>query len=75
MDERGDFIPGWMLDESTESSHTKLVINFVYLLFGMGLIAMCYNLMKEDVYVKAKELKEQLDHAMDAVHRQMITCC
>ncbi|KAL2728931.1 TWiK family of potassium channels protein 18 [Vespula squamosa] len=71
----GDFIPGWTLGESTESSHTKLVINFVYLLLGMGLIAMCYNLMKEDVYVKARELKEQLDHAMDAAHHQMITCC
>ncbi|KAK2586535.1 hypothetical protein KPH14_011427 [Odynerus spinipes] len=71
----GDFIPGWSVDESTESSHTKLVINFVYLLLGMGLIAMCYNLMKEDVYVKARELKEQLDHVMDAAHRQLVSCC
>ncbi|KAG7187581.1 hypothetical protein KM043_016649 [Ampulex compressa] len=71
----GDLVPGWTHGDSTENSQTKLIINFVYLLLGMGLIAMCYNLMKEDVYVKARELKEQLNHAMDAAHYRMVTCC
>lgn len=71
----GDLVPGWRQDESMQSSQTKLIINFVYLLLGMGLIAMCYNLMKEDVYVKARELKEQLNHAMDAAHYKVVTCC
>lgn len=71
----GDLVPGWNQDDSTESSQTKLIINFVYLLLGMGLIAMCYNLMKEDVYVKARELKEQLNQAMDAAHYKIVTCC
>jgi len=71
----GDLVPGWSSGDSSESSQTKLIINFVYLLLGMGLIAMCYNLMKEDVYVKARELKEQLNHAMDAAHYKVVTCC
>ncbi|XP_014485859.1 PREDICTED: potassium channel subfamily K member 9 [Dinoponera quadriceps] len=71
----GDLVPGWKQGDSAQSNQTKLIINFVYLLLGMGLIAMCYNLMKEDVYVKARELKEQLNHAMDAAHYKMVTCC
>lgn len=70
----GDLVPGWSSGYSSESQ-TKLIINFVYLLLGMGLIAMCYNLMKEDVYVKARELKEQLNHVMDVAHYKMVTCC
>lgn len=71
----GDLVPGWSRRDSTEDSQTKLIINFVYLLLGMGLIAMCYNLMREDVYVKARELKEQLNQAMDAAHYKLMTCC
>ncbi|CAL1682742.1 unnamed protein product [Lasius platythorax] len=71
----GDLVPGWSQGDSKQSSQTKLIINFVYLLLGMGLIAMCYNLMKEDVYVKARELKAQLNQAMDAAHYKMVTCC
>lgn len=70
----GDLVPGWN-SSSEKDSQTKLIINFVYLLLGMGLIAMCYNLMKEDVYVKARELKEQLNQAMDAVHYKLMKCC
>ncbi|KAG5328139.1 KCNKC protein, partial [Acromyrmex charruanus] len=69
----GDLVPGW--SHSTEDSQTKLIINFVYMLLGMGLIAMCYNLMKEEVYVKARELKEQLNQMMDTIHYKLITCC
>ncbi|XP_066603321.1 TWiK family of potassium channels protein 18 [Prorops nasuta] len=70
----GDFVPGWS-ESDGNSSQTKLIINFIYLLLGMGLIAMCYNLMKEDVRVKARELKENLNHALDSVHRRTLLCC
>lgn len=71
----GDLVPGWSQRDSMDDSQTKLIINFVYLLLGMGLIAMCYNLMREDVYVKVRELKEQLNQAMDAAHYKLMTCC
>ncbi|XP_076666312.1 TWiK family of potassium channels protein 18 [Andrena cerasifolii] len=71
----GDLVPGWTHGDLTADSQTKLIINFVYLLLGMGLIAMCYDLMKEDVYVKARELKEQFIQIVDAVHYQIETCC
>lgn len=71
----GDLVPGWSQNDFKQDSQTKLIINFVYLLLGMGLIAMCYNLMKEDVYVKARELKEQLNQVMDAVHYKLMSCC
>lgn len=71
----GDLVPGWSQADSMEASQTKLVINFVYMLLGMGLIAMCYILMREDVYVKARELKEQMNNAIDAVHYKIGTCC
>ncbi|ALC46319.1 CG8713, partial [Drosophila busckii] len=38
--------------------HSKLAINFIYMLLGMGLVAMCRNLMREEVRVKLKEMKE-----------------
>ncbi|XP_043252506.1 TWiK family of potassium channels protein 18 [Colletes gigas] len=71
----GDLVPGWTHGDLTTDSQTKLIINFVYLLLGMGLIAMCYDLMKEDVYVKARELKEQFIQIVDAAHYYIETCC
>lgn len=71
----GDFVPGANLIESSSEKPTKLVINFVYLLLGMGLIAMCYNLMKEDVKVKAHELKQDLTQGLDDFRRRLLTCC
>lgn len=71
----GDLVPGWTHGDLTADSQTKLIINFVYLLLGMGLIAMCYDLMKEDVYVKAKEIKEQFLEIIDATHYQIEMCC
>lgn len=71
----GDLVPGWTHGDLTADSQTKLIINFVYVLLGMGLIAMCYDLMKEDVYVKARELKEQFIQIVDAAHYQLETCC
>ncbi|XP_064096003.1 TWiK family of potassium channels protein 18-like [Macrobrachium nipponense] len=51
----GDFVPG---TGGAKDSQTKLIINFMYLLIGMGLIAMCYTLMKEEIMLKLRELKQ-----------------
>ncbi|XP_015511944.2 TWiK family of potassium channels protein 7 [Neodiprion lecontei] len=75
----GDFVPGvtgfGSRDRSHTSSQTKLVINFVFLLLGMGLIAMCYNLMREDVRVKARELREFLKRTVEELRLKFLLCC
>ena len=38
----------------------KLVITFVYLLVGMGVVAMCYYLLREEVTVRAAQFKERM---------------
>ncbi|KAG0726751.1 TWiK family of potassium channels protein 18 [Chionoecetes opilio] len=56
----GDFVPGFEGGFEKASSHdsqTKLIINFMYLLIGMGIIAMCYTLMKEEIMVKLRALE------------------
>lgn len=56
----GDFVPGFGgggVGGATKDSQTKLIINFMYLLIGMGLIAMCYTLMKEEIMLKLRTLK------------------
>ncbi len=54
----GDFAPENML--SPGGDPTRLVFTFVYLLFGMGIIAMCFDLMKEDVTVRVRKLKNDV---------------
>ncbi|EFX74663.1 hypothetical protein DAPPUDRAFT_324055 [Daphnia pulex] len=65
----GDFVPGANLQAS--SNQTKLIINFVYLLVGMGIIAMCYNLMKEEILVRLQELKADLIERLQDVSGRM----
>lgn len=50
----GDLVPG----DSTisEGSHEKLVLCSLYLLVGMAVIAMCFNLMQEEVIHKVRNL-------------------
>ena len=73
----GDFVPGAdAIIEYTESGNqTKLVITFVYLLLGLGLVAMCYDLMREDVRVKARELKEDVTQTFEDMRVKMLNCC
>ncbi|KAG8034013.1 hypothetical protein G9C98_008494 [Cotesia typhae] len=71
----GDFVPGANIVEAKSGSHLKLVINFVYLLLGLGLVAMCYNLMREDVRVKARELREEIIEAFEDFKYRMVHCC
>ncbi|XP_045616651.1 TWiK family of potassium channels protein 18 [Procambarus clarkii] len=59
----GDFVPGFGgggFGEATEDSQTKLIINFMYLLIGMGIIAMCYTLMKEEIMLKLRALTQDM---------------
>lgn len=71
----GDFVPGASLLTSENSgSQTRLVINFVYLLLGLGLIAMCYNLMREEVRVKVRQLKDDVGHCLDELHLRAASC-
>ncbi|CAF4817241.1 unnamed protein product [Pieris macdunnoughi] len=70
----GDFVPGANIADSAEGSHLKLVINFIYVLLGMGLVAMCYNLMCEDVQVKVRELREELKNCLDDITLKITVC-
>ena len=42
------------------TDQVKLVTNFVYLLVGMGMVAMCYYLLKEEVLVRVARAKARL---------------
>lgn len=79
----GDFVPGANLvllasnaknEEERNSyeieSQIKLAINFIYMLIGMGLVAMCYSLMKEEVRVKMLEMKEDLKLCLEDVRNR-----
>lgn len=81
----GDFVPGttsnltiavlgYTIQDSSNQNQTKLVINFVYMLVGMGLVAMCYNLMREDVRCKCKEMKEDMALCMEDVRVRFSRC-
>ncbi|XP_046397908.1 TWiK family of potassium channels protein 12 [Ischnura elegans] len=83
----GDFVPGTGIKKSkakgeggevtmadTGEGHTKLVINFVYLLLGMGLIAMCYNLMREEVVVRARDLKARVSRWLESLRMRATEC-
>lgn len=71
----GDLVPGANISSSKEGNNTKLVINFVYMLVGLGLVAMCYNLMREEVRVKVKEIKEDLRQCLEDTKMRFLTCC
>lgn len=70
----GDFVPGANISDSRSGSQTKLVINFIYVLLGMGLIAMCYNLMREEVTVKVRELKEDMRQCLEDMRVRVSRC-
>ncbi|KAH9501844.1 two pore domain potassium channel [Dermatophagoides farinae] len=55
----GDLVPGASVVESS-GSQEKLVICSLYLLAGMALLAMCFNLMQEEVIHKVKQLGRHL---------------
>ncbi|XP_070206190.1 TWiK family of potassium channels protein 18-like [Littorina saxatilis] len=48
----GDIVPG--MDVHAWSKESKLVLSALYLVFGLSLIAMCFNLVQEDVKAKCR---------------------
>ena len=58
----GDFVPGksyiYNFDEKIPESeaNAKLVLGAVYILLGMGIIAMCVNLMQEKIITEVSRL-------------------
>lgn len=50
----GDIVPG--MDIHAWSKESKLVLSALYLVFGLSLIAMCFNLVQEDVKAKCRWL-------------------
>ena len=50
----GDIVPG--MDVDAWSKESKLVLSALYLIIGLSLIAMCFNLVQEDVKAKCRWL-------------------
>lgn len=71
----GDLVPGANILASQSGNQTKLVINFVYMLVGLGLVAMCYNLTREEVKVKVAELREDMAQCLEDTRMRFLTCC
>ncbi|RZC36292.1 Ion trans 2 domain containing protein [Asbolus verrucosus] len=68
----GDLVPGTTSEEGHES---KLVINFIYILGGLGLVAMCFNLMREQVRVKVQEFREDFRQCLEDTRIRILDCC
>lgn len=82
----GDFVPGTSTNatipffrftntDTQSENHTKLIINFVYILFGMALVAMCYQLAREDIRVKINEITEDLELCLEDLRCRLAKCC
>lgn len=54
----GDVVPGTDMDQW--SSREKLVLCALWLAFGLSLLAMCFNLMQEEVKEKCKRIGRKL---------------
>ena len=46
----------------------QLYVDYCYLLFGMGIIAMNYYLLKEEVLIKMRKLKNRLYRLSQKLH-------
>ena len=56
----GDYVPGSISNAHTSDSNQRLIICCVYLMIGLALLAMCFNLMQEDVTAKFVWLGKQI---------------
>ncbi|GAB1597391.1 potassium channel subfamily K member 4-like [Argonauta hians] len=54
----GDFVPGASLDE--DSNQSKRIICTVYLVLGLALVAMCFELMQAQVRYTFRKLAERI---------------
>ncbi|XP_050737452.1 uncharacterized protein LOC127008962 isoform X2 [Eriocheir sinensis] len=50
----GDFVPGKSLGYETQEAQIKLVTGSMYLMFGLAVLAMSFNLVQEEVVIKCK---------------------
>lgn len=48
----GDYVPGSISGADSTDNKERLIICCVYLMFGLSILAMCFNLMQEDVRAK-----------------------
>ncbi|XP_031640476.1 TWiK family of potassium channels protein 12 [Contarinia nasturtii] len=80
----GDYVPGTSINatipfftnpDTQSENHTKLIILFTYILFGMGLVAMCYQIAREDIRVKIKEITEDVELCMEDLRCRLAKCC
>ena len=62
----GDFVPGndyiYQVDDSVDKieARAKLIIGTVYILLGMALVAMCFNLMQEKIVQQIRTLARRI---------------
>ena len=54
----GDIVPG--TNFSTWAAQEKLLLAALYVVFGLSLLAMCFNLMQEEVKEKCKRLGKKI---------------
>lgn len=54
----GDFVPGQNQDDPYATP--KLVLGAIYVLFGMAILAMCFDLMQEEIIAKFTWLGKKL---------------
>ncbi|XP_014673607.1 PREDICTED: two pore potassium channel protein sup-9-like [Priapulus caudatus] len=62
----GDFVPGASLLSQGADAQTKLATCALYLLFGLALISMCFNLVQEEVGRKFYMLGKKIGSLGDA---------
>ncbi len=55
----GDYVPGSSINDY-ESSQEKLVLVALYLLFGLALCAMCFDLMQEEARNKVRYIGKKI---------------
>ncbi len=56
----GDFVPGNSINDTDNESEYKLVGCALFLLMGLSLVAMCFNLMQEEVTAKFRKAAVRL---------------
>ncbi|CAF2373095.1 unnamed protein product [Rotaria sp. Silwood2] len=54
----GDFVPGQRKDDANSSA--KLLLGAIYALFGMAILAMCFDLMQEEIVAKFRWIGTKL---------------
>ncbi|CAF0798257.1 unnamed protein product [Rotaria sp. Silwood1] len=54
----GDFVPGQRKDDANASA--KLILGAIYALFGMAILAMCFDLMQEEIVAKFRWIGTKL---------------